>query len=205
MASPHLIAIAGASGSGKSFLARYLAEQLPATVIAMDCYYHDLSHLPLAAREQQNFDVPEALDWDLLRSQLVVLAQGHDIERPVYDFAVHARSIRTETVRAGGFIIVEGLFALYDAAIRTLCRTKIFLAVDQPLADDRRLERDMRERGRTRESVLNQLRDTVQPMYQRYVLPTKVYADLLLDGAEPVERLAAPVRRHIGAQSSVPV
>lgn len=164
---PYFIAIAGASGSGKTWLTNYLARQLRATVVSLDSYYRDLSALDLALRAQQNFDAPEALDWELILQQLETLARGMAAERPVYDFTTHTRTTRTERVEPSGFIIVEGLFALYNQRVRELCGTKVFMSVDDGVSLSRRLERDMRERGRTRESVLAQYEATVRPMYER--------------------------------------
>lgn len=194
---PYLIGIAGASGSGKSWLARYLAEHLPATVVPLDAYYRDLSALDPAARARQNFDVPEALDWELILRQAQMLSQGVEIERPVYGFATHTRTAYTQRVQPVEFIIIEGLFALYHSGVRELCGAKVFMSVDDSTCLSRRLERDMRERGRTRESVVAQYSGTVRPMYERYVLPTRQFADLVLCGEEPVEELAAALRRHV--------
>jgi uridine kinase len=194
---PYCIAIAGASGSGKSWLTHYLAKQLPATVVSLDSYYRDLSAFDLAIRAHQNFDVPESLDWDLLAKQLETLAQGLPVEKPVYNFATHARTGETERVEPREFLIVDGLFALYDGRVRALCRTKVFLEVDDALSLARRLARDVQERGRTQESVIAQYNDTVRPMYEKYVRPTRSFADLALSGERPVEDLAAAVQRHI--------
>jgi uridine kinase len=195
---PCCIAIAGPSGSGKTWLTRYLAGRLPATVISLDSYYHDLSALPLDQRSRRNFDVPESLDWDLLVPQIETLAAGRAIDQPVYDFAVHARTGRTERVDPGAFLIVDGLFALHSERLRVLCDAKVFLWVEDSLCLSRRVARDTRERGRTPESVVAQYNETVRPMYEKYVLPTKAYADLVLHGEEPVEALAGSVLAHIG-------
>ena len=200
MTKPCLIAIAGASGSGKSWLANYLVGQLAATVVPLDCYYRDLTHLELDSRARQNFDAPEALDWDLILNNLRALAQGRDVQRPIYDFATHSRTSRLETVRAAGFIIVEGLFALYQEPVRELCGIKVFVWVDDEVCLMRRIDRDTRERGRTADSVLSQYRETVRPMYDKYVLPTEAFADLVLCGQDPVEKLAASVIGQVGRQ-----
>ena len=194
---PYLIAIAGGSGSGKTWLADYLAQRLPATILALDSYYRDLSELDLAARAHQNFDVPESLDWELILRQLEMLARGFEIEKPVYQFATHTRAAHTERVRPGEFVIIEGLFALYKERVRQLCGTKVFIWVEDPICLSRRLARDMRERGRSRESVIAQYDGTVRPMYEKYVLPTRQFADLVLCREERVEKLAAAVCAHV--------
>jgi uridine kinase len=195
---PYCVAIAGPSGSGKTWLTRHLAGLLPATVIALDSYYHDLSALPLDQRSRRNFDVPEALDWDLLLPQIETLAAGRPIDQPVYDFSVHARTGRTERVDPATFLIVDGIFALYSERLRALCGAKVFVWVEDGVCLSRRLDRDTRERGRTPESVIAQYNETVRPMYEKYISPTKAYADLVLRGEEPVERLAGAVLAHIG-------
>ena len=195
---PYFVAIAGASGSGKSWLAERLAGQLPATIVSLDSYYRDLSHLEFAERTRQNFDLPEALDWELISSQIETLAQGRPIEKPVYDFSVHTRTSRTEPVAPADFMIIEGLFALYDDRVRRLCGTRVFLLTDDAVCLARRIERDIRERGRTRDSVIAQYAGVARPMYERHVLPTRSFADLVLSGADPVESLAAAVTAHAG-------
>ena len=195
--TPYFIAIAGGSGSGKSFLTHYLARRLGATVIALDSYYRDLSHLDLAARARQNFDAPESLDWELISSQLEALARGCGVDKPVYSFVTHTRTGQTDRIEPSEFMIVEGLFALYHERVRELCGAKVFLAVPDRTAFERRLERDVRERGRTPESVHAQYEATVRPMYQEHILPTRAFADLALNGEDPAEQLAAAVLAHI--------
>jgi uridine kinase len=201
-AKPYCIAIAGGSGSGKSWLTNHLAGRLPATVIALDSYYRDLSALPLAERARQNFDAPEALDWNLLVPHLEALAQGRAIEKPLYDFSVHARTGLSECVEPSGFLIVEGLFALYSDRVRALCGTKVFVEVAGPVCLSRRIARDVEERGRTPESVIAQYNETVQPMYEKYILPTRAFADLVLHGEKPVEALAGAVLARVGVAAA---
>lgn len=195
---PYCIAIAGGSGSGKSWLTNHLAARLAATVIALDSYYRDLSALPLAERAGQNFDAPEALDWDLLVPQLEALAEGRAIEKPLYDFSVHARTGQSVRIEPGAFLIVEGLFALYSQPVRALCGTKVFVEAAGPVCLSRRIARDVEERGRTPESVITQYNETVQPMYDKYIQPTRAFADLVVSGEKPVEALAGAVLARIG-------
>ncbi len=197
MPRPYLIGIAGPSCSGKSELSRYLARALGAEVLALDSYYVELAHLPLEERARRNFDLPEALDHGLLAAQLAALAEGRTIEKPVYDFARHTRAPQVEIVHPGEFLIVEGLFALYWEEIRRLMGTRVFMEASDEVCLERRLERDIRERGRTRESVLEQYRTTVRPMAEQYILPTRGFADLVISGVEPLERTSAAVLAHI--------
>ena len=125
-------------------------------VLTLDAYYHDLSHLDPAVRERRNFDVPEALNHELLREQLLALAHGNAIDKPVYDFATHTCSPQSERVVPGDMVVVEGLFALYWEEIRDLFHTRVFVAINDQVCLSRRIERDTKERGRSRESVLSQ-------------------------------------------------
>jgi len=165
-----------------------LAALLGAPVVALDAYYRDLAHLPLHERAKANFDIPDALDDQLLIEQARALSLGQAVDIPVYDFAHHARTQAVERVQAGKFVILEGLFTLYWEQLRSLFDVKVFVVADDATCLNRRLERDIRERGRSRESVLEQYRLTVRPMAEKYVLPTRHFADLVLDGAGPIEQ-----------------
>lgn len=200
-AHPHLIGIAGRSGSGKTALARELAALLldaPGDVLSLDAYYADRRDVPPAARSRLDFDRPEALDRALLAEHLRRLAAGRPVERPVYDFRRHVRSRRTAPLAPGRVVIVEGRLALCYAEVRALLGTRVYVAVDAETCLRRRLARDTRERGRTAASVRAQWRATVQPSFVRFVEPTRRHADLVVDGREPLAVLAAAVRRAIG-------
>ena len=196
---PRLIGIAGPSCAGKTEVARQLATILHAPVVALDAYYRDLAHLPLPERAKANFDSPESLDEGLLITQVCSLASGEEAAVPIYDFTRHVRTEAVELVEATEFLIVEGLFTLYWEKLRRSLEVKIFVSADDAICFNRRLERDIRERGRSRESVLEQYRLTVRPMAEQYVLPTRRYADLVLDGAgtidESVEAVLERLRR----------
>ena len=198
-----MIGIAGPSCSGKTSLAQYLTALLPGrtTILSLDSYYRDLSHLPLAARHRFNFDAPQALDHGLLTRNLEDLAQGRAAEKPVYQFPEHMRAPRGERVESGEYVIVEGLFALYWEKIRALFHTKVFVDASAQVCLARRQDRDVRERGRTPESVLTQYTETVRPMCDRYVRPTRELADLVVSGQEPVESSAAAVLAHVEERS----
>lgn len=159
----------------------------------MDCYYRDLSHLAPEERARCNFDIPQALDEELLASHIQLLAQGVPIEKPVYDFARHVRTPRVEIIRPGRFVIVEGLFTLYWEAVRCLLALKIYVDTPDAVCLARRIERDVRERGRTPDSVRQQWQATVRPMAERYVLPTRRFADVVVSGTEPLAQLVATV------------
>ncbi len=196
---PYLVGIAGPSGSGKTELSRRLAAMLPAQIVSIDSYYRDLPELPFEERALSNFDSPEMIDHDLLARHLNLIAAGRQVEMPVYDFARHAREEKTHRLRPREFVIVEGLFALYWKDIRDLFGTKVFVATEDQVCFERRLERDVRERGRSEESVLLQYATTVRPMASRYVLPSRAHADVVASGTDALARSAAAVLAHIEA------
>jgi uridine kinase len=179
-----VLAIAGCSGSGKTTLARELARELGAVHFPLDHYYRDLSHLPLAERALQNFDDPAMIEHSLLASHVAALARGEAIERPVYDFATHTRIAgRTETVRAGRFLLVEGLFALCYPDLFPLYHLRVYVDTPDERCFERRLKRDMEERGRTPQSIRRQYEATVRPSGLAFVRPSAAHADLMVDGS----------------------
>ncbi|MGH9605748.1 MAG: uridine kinase [Terracidiphilus sp.] len=196
---PVVLAIAGCSGSGKTTLAAELARELDGTHFPLDHYYRDLAHLPLEERFKQNFDDPELMEVPLLAAQIAALARGEPIERPLYDFTTHTRVRgRTETIAPGAFLIVEGLFALYYAALLPLYRLRIYVDAPDELCFERRLKRDVEQRGRTAESVKRQYEATVRPSSIMYVRPSATNAGLIVDGTGAldwkVERVVAEMR-----------
>ncbi|MFH0959953.1 MAG: uridine kinase [Pseudomonadota bacterium] len=197
---PHIIGISGATCSGKSSLARNIRDKLTdkdISIISSDWYYRDLSALPPSERERRNFDEPEALEMDLLRRHLEDLTAGRDIFRPVYDFSTHTRTAQAIQVTPGPVIIVEGIFVLYWEAIRQLLNTKVFVFLTDAESLARRLERDVRERGRTQQSVIDQYQATVKPMTHKFVVPTKRFADIVVSGTDPIEESAKLVISRI--------
>lgn len=206
----HIIAIAGPSCVGKTELARQVSRLLAAPILPMDAYYRDLACLPLDARCRFNFDVPDSLDHALFREQVAALAAGRTVQRPVYDFTVHARSNKTETIVPGAFLIIEGLFALYWEDVRQLVGTKVYVDAPDEVCLARRRVRDVRERGRTPESVLDQYAATVRPMAELYVHPTRRFADIVISGEAQLEQSASQVvarvraRRGAAEPASVP-
>lgn len=181
---PVVMAIAGCSGSGKTTLASQLARTLGGVHFHFDNYYRDLSHLPMTERALQNFDDPALIESPLLADHLRSLARGEAIERPVYDFATYIRDpLRTETVRPGSFLLVEGLFALHYPELLPIYQLRIYVDTPDEVCFERRLKRDIEERGRTPESVRRQYDATVRPSSLAIVRPSSVHADLVLDGA----------------------
>ena len=183
----YLIGVAGPSCAGKGTLAAQLvsklrAAHLDAAILSLDSYYRPLSHLEPLERARYNFDTPHALDSDLLLEHARELHQGRSIKCPVYDFAAHTRARQSIEFASRPFIVLEGLFALYWEELRALLGTKVFVDLGEELCLERRIERDVRERGRSRESVLLQFKTTVAPMAQRYVYPAREHADLLVLG-----------------------
>jgi len=183
-----MLAVAGASGSGKTTLAVELARTLGGLHFSLDTYYRDLSHLPLAERALQNFDDPSMIDLPLLTAHLEALARGRSIERPVYSFAEYIRfPNQTETIHPGSVVVVEGLFSLYFPQLRPLYHLSVFVDTADDICFARRLKRDMEERGRSRESVRQQYDATVRPCGLAFVRPLIDFADLIVEGADPLD------------------
>ena len=177
-----LIGIAGPSGSGKSELARRLASVLAAPIVSLDSYYLDLSHLSLEQRARTNFDEPASLDHALLLAQCLDLSRGVAIDVPHYDFACHTRVPGTQHIAPCPCVIVEGLFTLYWQDLRQLLHTTVYVDLEDEICYTRRLARDVRERGRTPESVKHQYFTTVRPMAEKYIWPTRRHAQVLVRG-----------------------
>jgi uridine kinase len=187
---PFCIGIAGPSCAGKTSIANKLAEMLPGetTLFGLDAYYLDLSHLSHEERACQNFDDPALLESSLLAQHLAGLRSGQSICQPVYDFATHTRvRDRHETIHPGDFLIVEGLFTLYWSDVRPVFDVCVFIDAPDPVCFDRRKGRDVRERGRTVESIVAQYRATVRPGCEQYVMPSRRHAHVLINGNQPIE------------------
>lgn len=199
MSNPYLIAIAGPSCSGKTTTARGVANELHANIFDLDPYYLDLPHLSYEERSQVNFDHPDSLDSQLVARHLRELIAGRAIVRPVYDFSQHLRAKETESMQPAEFIIVEGLFTLYWQEVRELAQTKVFMSAEHRVCLPRRQSRDIAERGRTLDSVNQQYQATVQPMADAFINPTAQFADVVLDGSQPVELSVASVLQHVRA------
>jgi len=180
---PLIIGIAGGSGSGKSTVARRVAEAItPASVafIDMDAYYRNHTELTLDERRHLNWDHPDAFDLDLLAGQLDALANGDAIEKPVYDFVSHLREARTVHIPPSDVVVVDGILLLVDARVRDRCDVKVFVDTDADVRLVRRIRRDVKKRGRALDEVLEQYLTTVQPMHLQFVEPSKRYADIIV-------------------------
>ena len=177
-----VIGIAGGSGSGKTTLLKRIIEAFgPAiTVISHDNYYKRHDELTYEERCKLNYDEPAALETDLMVQQLAQLRQGQEIFCPVYDFTVHNRSDETICIRPEKVIIVEGILIFENKELRDLMDIKIFVDADADIRICRRIKRDVNKRGRSLESVITQYQETVKPMHEKYVEPSKKYADIVV-------------------------
>ena len=181
---PILIGIAGGSASGKSSIAQRLKNEYSLTnsvvIIRQDDYYKDQSHLTMEERVKTNYDHPLAFDNDLLIEHLNKLMNGETIEKPTYDYTVHNRSEVTETIKPCDVIVLEGLFVLESENLRNLLDMKIFVDTDADIRFIRRMVRDVKERGRSLDSVVSQYTSTVRVMHDLFIEPSKRYANLII-------------------------
>lgn len=179
-----VVLIGGGSASGKTYVLKKVLEKIPSDRVAkisLDDYYKDFSVLPMEERAKINFDHPKAFDWKLLNEQLKALKNGETIEKPIYDFTTHSRSPITEIVEPKDLIIIEGIMALVNKDLRAIGDLKVFINASRERRLVRRIERDMRERGRTYESIIEQYFTTVQPMFEEIIAPSQYYADLIIN------------------------
>ena len=204
---PLIIGIAGGSGSGKSTVARKVAESLDvasAAFIDMDAYYRNFAHLPMEERRTVNWDHPDAFDHELLAEHLSRLIAGEAIEKPVYDFVSHSRGAATERVEPADVIVIDGILLFVDERIRDLCDVKVFVDTDADIRLIRRIRRDMNKRGRPLETILEQYLSTVQPMHLQFVEPSKRYADVIVPrgghNAVAIEMIIAKIHRRLLAE-----
>ncbi len=183
MKKPILIGITGGTGSGKSTIADEIFNSFNEECIAMiqqDAYYKDQSHLSMEERTKTNYDHPRAFDNDLLLEHLNKLISGEEIQKPIYDFTIHNRAKETNLVKSREIIIVEGILVLEDERIRDLLDIKVYVDTDADIRILRRLVRDINERGRTVDSVVEQYLSVVRPMHMQFTEPTKRYADIIV-------------------------
>jgi len=181
--SPLVIGIAGGSGSGKTTVAQEILNRVGASRIAFlqhDAYYKDLSGLPPTQKKAVNFDHPNSLETELLAQHIEMLKNGQQVEIPIYDFATHSRTKETFSVVPRGVILVEGILIFAESALREIFDVKIFVDTDDDIRFIRRLERDIAERGRTMDTVVQQYLSTVRPMHLEFVEPSKRYADVII-------------------------
>jgi uridine kinase len=180
---PVVIGIAGGSGSGKSTLIARLADRFGsgrASSLELDSYYRDQGSLNPEQRAGLNYDHPDQLDWPLFKGHLQTLRAGKPVNVPQYDFATHTRSRSTRRLNPASVVIVDGILLFHDPAIRDLLDLRVYLDVEADIRLIRRLQRDIEERGRTVDSVLDQYLRSVRPMHRRFVEPTKAFAHLVL-------------------------
>jgi len=178
-----LIGIAGGTGSGKTSIAQEFVKEFTTgevAVIQLDSYYKDLSFMSIEERNEQNFDHPEAMDFELLHKHLSSLMQWEYVEIPRYDFSTHTRLDESETIAPHHVLVVEGILTLWDARLRELMDIKLFVETPDDIRFIRRLTRDREERERTTQSVIDQYLHTVRPMHEQFVNPMKVHADLII-------------------------
>ncbi|SFK86840.1 uridine kinase [Halogranum rubrum] len=184
-----VIGIAGGTGAGKTTVSRLITENVGESVtrIPLDNYYNDLSHLDMEEREEVNYDHPSAFEWDLLREQLTDLLEGRAVDMPQYDFSIHNRKDERVRVEPTDVIILEGILALYDEEINDMMDLCLYVETDADVRILRRIQRDVVDRGRDLEGVMNQYLSTVKPMHEQFIEPSKKHADLIIpEGANSV-------------------
>ena len=198
-----VIGIAGGTGSGKTTLMKNLIEEFSevVTIISHDNYYKRHDELPYEERCKLNYDEPAALETDLMARHLDALRRGEAIDCPVYDFSEHNRSNETIRIVPKKVIIVEGILIFENEELRNLMDVRIFVDTDADVRLCRRIKRDVNKRGRTLESVLNQYQETVKPMHEKYVEPSKKYADIIVpEGGKnlvALDMIMGRIRRHL--------
>ena len=201
---PLIIGIAGGSGSGKSTVARNVAELLTTSSVAfidMDAYYKNFPELSLDERRQLNWDHPDAFDYDLLCAHLDALSRRQAIEKPEYDFVTHLRRARPTRVEPADVVVVDGILLFVDDRVRDLCDVKVFVDADADIRLIRRIERDTNDRGRPLDEIIEQYLSTVQPMHLQFVEPSKRYADVIVPrgghNAIAIEMIVAKIQRRL--------
>jgi uridine kinase len=209
MLKPLIIGIAGGSGSGKSTVARNVAELLTTSSVAfidMDAYYRNFSELSLDERRQLNWDHPDAFDYDLLCEHLDALSRRRAIEKPEYDFVTHLRRTERTRVEPADVVVIDGILLFVDERVRELCDVKVFVDADPDIRLIRRIERDTRVRGRPLEEIIEQYLSTVQPMHLQFVEPSKRYADVIVPrgghNAVAIEMIVAKIQRRLQRASA---
>ena len=177
-----IIGITGGSGSGKTYLSNNLINTFGVdniNLIQMDSYYNDLKHLTMEEREKNNFDQPNAFDFNLLLNHLEILNDIGKVNIPVYDYKTHTRTNNTIEIFHKPILIIEGIFAVYNKKIRDLMNLVVYIDIENKIRKKRRIERDIIQRDRTKESILFQYENVVEPMYKKYISPMKKKSDLI--------------------------
>jgi uridine kinase len=204
MLKPLIIGIAGGSGSGKSTVARNVAEHLTTSSVAfidMDAYYKNFTSLSLDERRKLNWDHPDAFDYDLLCSHLNALSMREAIEKPEYDFVTHLRRAEPTHVEPADVVVIDGILLFVDERVRELCDVKVFVDAEADIRLIRRIERDTHVRGRPLDEIIEQYLSTVQPMHLQFVEPSKRYADVIVPrgghNAIAIEMIVAKIQRRL--------
>jgi len=205
---PIVIGVAGGTGSGKTTVARRILEKVGAEHIAYlphDAYYKDLNYLPETERKKLNFDHPDSLETELLITHVKQLRDEQiPVEMPIYDFTTHTRTSKTERVETAPIILVDGILIFSEPELRKLFDVRLFVDTAPDIRFIRRLKRDVQERNRTFESVINQYMTTVRPMHMEFVEPSKRYADVIIPeggfNAVAIEMVAARIRGLLASE-----
>ena len=203
-----IIGIAGGTGCGKSTLINRIKDEFndEITILSHDFYYKQHNDIPFEERKKINYDHPSAFDTDIMISHIKELAAGHTIERPVYDFTIHNRIDETVTVYPAKVIVVEGILIFENEELRDLCDIKVFIDTDADVRIIRRILRDVKERGRMLDNIVEQYLTTVKPMHYIYVEPTKYMADIVLNsGLNDVvfDVIKVKIQHHLDAQKGI--
>jgi uridine kinase len=209
MTKPLIIGIAGGSGSGKSTVAKNVAELLTTSSVVfidMDAYYRNFSSLSFEERKQLNWDHPDAFDYDLFCHHLHALSNRKSIEKPEYDFVTHLRREESTHVEPADVVVIDGILLFVDERVRELCDVKVFVDADADIRLIRRIERDTHARGRPLDDVIEQYLSTVQPMHQQFVEPSKRYADVIVPrgghNTIAIEMIVAKIQRRLAGGSA---
>ena len=208
-ARPFIIGIAGGSGSGKTTISASIIEQTGPDLVALiphDAYYRHRPELSYEERTKVNYDHPDSLETELLLTHMADLAAGLPIEQPVYDFSRHLRRPETVTIEPRPVVLIEGILILVESGLRDIMDLRVFVDTDPDLRVLRRVERDIRERGRSFDSITDQYLSTVRPMHLRFVEPSKRYADVIIpEGYNPdaVSALVSTIREVLSRSPEV--
>ena len=195
-----IIAVAGGTGSGKSFLARNLANtysKKEILIIEQDSYYKDISNLDYKDRCKQNFDHPDAIDSILIENHLKKLLSGKTIYSPRYNFFKHLRERKEKKIKQRPIIIIEGILLLHYVKLHKFYTLKVFVETPEHIRMNRRIERDIKFRGRTKDSIEKQYYSTVKPMHEKFVQPSKSYSDIVIDGTASINKSINQIKSKI--------
>ena len=178
-----LIGIAGGTGSGKTSMAKNIVKDFrpdQVVIIEQDSYYYDLRKIPMDARNHHNFDHPDAYDFDLLKKQMRMLLEGKSVSVPIYDYKTHTRKKEAHHISGHKIIVLEGIMVLVDPELRDMIDIKMYIHTADDIRFIRRMTRDIHERGRSIDSVIQQYLETVRPMHEEFIAPTMHYADIII-------------------------